>query len=520
MFEVSGKAIIKNVQIGTEDSKITIEAKNDGSTIGTVVGWIPADANCIIENVSVWGNRTTQPDWAWGKSVSLRVGGVRGTLSIVNSTVNGAIYGDTNGTLDITCGSETLKMGGTGAFIGSTTAGSNVTLDNCVNNALVGKSSNACKLTGGFIGDVGAAVTIKNCVNNGAIYGADYTGGFVGVDWSSEKIEVINCANYGNVTAKKNTDGCTGGGVIGYIDSASGNVVITDFLNYGDIWTYSGGGVAVGRAETGTNTGLTISVTRLVNFGDVYARWNAGTVVGYTRSAKLIIKNCITDGSLTTSNGTADVFAKYDKDSTGADNNTYPAATVEAENNYYVTAANLDNLGDGSTQKTLSEVLEILNKEENRYSFAPFAFNADKSELVLATPEYVGYQTGAVEGGSYKVRLLATIQNVDLSAENGEYDYLGFEISKDGGATYTKVYTESVYTSVLGKSAEGGVGDEDTAAELGGSYIYGLIIQGVPANQDVTLTIRTFAGYEGDVESYIYGDYYTITLPATVAAGN
>lgn len=114
---------------------------------------------------------------------------------------------------------------------------------------------------------------------------------------------------------------------------------------------------------------------------------------------------------------------------------------------------------------------------------------------VTTAVAYKGCQETQVEGGSYGVRFIATVDSLDYSA-------VGYRITAsytEGGETKTKTYGKaltSVCTSLLAKA------DDDTtvlvnAEALGGAYLMAYSIRSIPASLgEITFTVTPW--YERD----------------------
>ena len=117
------------------------------------------------------------------------------TMTIVNSTNNGPITGFS-------------LMGGFVGFFSSSTSAT-VAIFNCMNNGMATGGDNS--QVGGFIGSThrnkNTTTTITNSINNGNLTGGLYAGGFVGYIYSSQRdseaFDIINSANKGSVSSKK-----------------------------------------------------------------------------------------------------------------------------------------------------------------------------------------------------------------------------------------------------------------------------------------------------------------------------
>lgn len=532
LFQTSGKACIKNLEIGTSANMIVAEYAANYSASGILVGTVPSGAELQISNVSIWGklSQTAGKTGAWNKKVGMFIGDASGSVTLSNCVSNGVINAQSNG------GSH-----GAGGFIGFTGEPSKIEFDKCTNNTNVEATISNSKKHGGFVGSMHSDYfKATNCTNNGDLLTTDKAasatvqeiGGLIGDTWgtnttarqiivegfenngdisgtsflgavigcnnigsrSDDTVTITNSKNYGSVTA---TNGHAGG-AIGVASAAKGTITVSDYYNAGNVTSTSSAGGVIGISEpSGDNNEQTIDIDRLINTGDIKGKWRGCAATGYVKNAKVCIDNCVTTGELIKLNNSSTSYAFTE---VAADN-----TKVTGSGNYAVNGLTIGKAGLTETlNQNLTDILNVLNAENAGYSFGRFALNSDGSNIVLATPTYEGYQKG-----TDSIRLLATVNDIKL-ADPCEYKYLGFELSKDGGLTYKKFYTEFVYDSVL--ATDDGDQITYTAAALGGQYIYALIIEGISEATFDTLTVRTFAVDKND--NTLYGNAVDIALPA------
>jgi hypothetical protein len=147
----------------------------------------------------------------------------------------------------------------------------------------------------------------------------------------------------------------------------------------------------------------------------------------------------------------------------------------------------------------------MLNENETiTNAYGVFKYKTDaKNAIVQATPAIKGIQFGKVSGegenATYSARLVATIQDTLY------YENIGFEVTVSG-KTAKIHYSANVYGTIYGN--DNGL-ITYTAQELGGKYVYGLVINGIPAGQEVTLTVQTYAK---DADGEYLGAAQTITI--------
>ena len=531
LFLTAGKASIKNLKIGTSAKVIVAEYAANYSASGILVGTVPSGAELQISNVSIWGNlsQTAGKTGAWNKKVGTFIGDASGSVTISNCVSNGVINAQSNG------GSH-----GAGGFIGFTGETSRIEFDKCTNNTNVESTISNSKKHGGFVGSMHSDYfKATNCTNNGDLLATDKAasatvnevGGLIGDTWgsnttarqiiiegfenngdisgtsylgavigcnnigsrSNDTVTITNSKNFGSVTA---TNGHAGG-AIGVASAAKGTITVTDYYNAGNVTSTSSAGGVIGISEpSGDNSAQTIDIDRLINTGSIKGKWRGCAATGYVKNAKVCIDNSVTTGELIklSNNSTSYAFTEVAADNTN----------VTGSGNYAVKGLTIGKSGlTEHLDQSLDDILNVLNAENSGYKFGRFALNSAGTSIVPATPVYEGYQKGADS-----IRLLATINDLKLG-DPCAYKYLGFELSKDGGETYTRFYAEYVYDSVLATND----GDQITytATALGGKYIYALIIEGISEATFDTLTVRTFAVDKDN--NTLYGNAAAIALP-------
>lgn len=152
-------------------------------------------------------------------------------------------------------------------------------------------------------------VNVINCVNYGDISatvdGSKLT--IAGVTAYAPDCDVINCVNYGNITAKSTAaKDVYCGGVIGATASSKIDLKIENCINYGTVLSdgahanYTGG---VAGCSAAANT----TITNCANVADVTSKSTsasslpyAGGVLGYTNKAGVVVANSYNSGNIAT----------------------------------------------------------------------------------------------------------------------------------------------------------------------------------------------------------------------------
>ena len=225
-FAAAKNAVIKNVVLGEGGE---ISGSKDNARIGGIVGYIPNNGDCKIENCVNYAT-------VIGKSVRgfTTVGGYTG--GIVGQVVGGrtVINGCKNyGNIKYNDGSLNYVVGG---IIG--TSGEKAVIVNCENHGEIyapskeqwsglGNGSSA----GGIAGYLyGIAV---GCYNDGKVTGGMYVGGIAAKALGDAIVE--SCYNIGRINADYEEANCAIGGIMG-----SGSGTINNCYNAGTITPCSG----------------------------------------------------------------------------------------------------------------------------------------------------------------------------------------------------------------------------------------------------------------------------------------
>lgn len=251
---------------------------SSNSLFGTIEGgW--------LKDLSVYGevNGTT--------TVGGVVGYVANTGKLINvtnyanvngeNTLGGVVANAENNASDVINCVNYGKVTGSSWNIGGIAGSGGHNITDCVNYGDV--HSSGSDNVGGIAGTTKNTGTISDCYNYGnisTVHGR--TGGIVG--WLNKP--VINCVNYGSVTA-----GWDSGGVVGFVNEGQ-SASIVDCVNYGTVNgdTGIGGIFGFNHANAGT-----ITITGCVNNGTVTGTWGVGGIAGNTKAE---ISNCVNYGTL------------------------------------------------------------------------------------------------------------------------------------------------------------------------------------------------------------------------------
>ena len=207
--------------------------------------------NCHLENTIVDGSQYD------GDNLGGIVAKAEGSSTISKSSV------------DASCaiiGSETRRP--VGGIVGSV-SGSNVDIEECINNAPVSGESNV----GGVVGFSSRGVTITNCTNNGSVTSSGANAGGILGSSSGKETVIEDCANNGDVKGTEHV-----GGVAGILPA---NCMVTGTSNNGDVTGTSDVGGILGYSNIGQqNDGTPNIITSCTVSGSVSGTSNVGGLVG------------------------------------------------------------------------------------------------------------------------------------------------------------------------------------------------------------------------------------------------
>lgn len=240
-------------------------------------------------------------------TVTLYTEGTAGLFGVLSGTVkNLKVYGEVKNTFFTQSAEAKIngKYSGTGGVCGVALSGA--TIENCISNALVDGSGN----TGGVVGVVYnfdyQSVTISGCENTGTVYStAGNCGGVIGRIYvsssASPAVTVKDCTNHTIQSLKINNRNRLGG-IVGYIRSEAGVVIVEDCTNKGDItaenfsddaasndYPYAGG--IVGRVESVSDISSGVQISKCSNTGRITSGKYAGGIVTYIQRGEVCAEN-------------------------------------------------------------------------------------------------------------------------------------------------------------------------------------------------------------------------------------
>ena len=253
LFALVNSATIRDIKI----SKGYISAASGSNIkVGGIVGYACGTTkitNCSFDGTIATGDSSSNSYNYFGGIV----GETNSQVTIENCQAAGTIFG--NGT----------NMGGIVGRSYGTSAGIDVTITDCINEAELRPGS--CTAVGGIVGfsQIKGTLKVKNCVNKGAITPSSFAtklGGIVGRINGAATAAITSCTNSAALTSGNSENM---GGIVGYSNQST---TITDCHNSGTVTnssagqyptlTYTGG--ILGRMET-----KNLSIKQCSNTGDI-----------------------------------------------------------------------------------------------------------------------------------------------------------------------------------------------------------------------------------------------------------
>ena len=566
-IQVSGGGNNTSVIFGTVQG--VVDDSSGGNHISN-----QAHGSAVLTNVNVYADVTGQ------SNTGLFAGYVDGNLSLtgcaafgsVNSAgASGGMIGAVSGVNGLVEPKQTIDLencvngasvsgtgGALGGVIGQITACQNnkidMTLRNVRNLAEVGSSVNA---VGGLVGSVynnGTWLgmlncTLTGCVNSGAVTGNAHTGGLFGEIYLHQNnacfhIKLSGCRNEAVITGNASQSG----GFIGFFDGGTvgtdsqKTVSASNCVNLGAL--KGDGGMKAGFCADFNNWKYEVRINHFLNMGEIAG--NGGQTAGVIVKSDVnvcALDHCVNLGNLVDVKDTsAGIIALGNKNVTVT--NSISAGKITrsgefAENGllgYIVGNAESiigteqeskgENnrhmpLGDASANSFLSSELtawqdlaQMLNDEyTSHWGNVYFALNNAKDGLLmLPLPELVGVQETKAADGKYSIRLVAVIDSL-------QYSEVGFRITLQDSATgEVKKSCRTVFETMLA-CGENGEMTSYTAEELGGKYIYALIVDGLSDTETYVFHVTPYALDISNEETVYSGASCMVTYANGAYAG-
>ncbi len=440
-----------------------------------------ADGGCLIENCTVGGTLGNTTDtFSAGGIISLpgySIGSGK-KITIRSCTNNATIYAKTAAAGVIGLAQNQEQPSGSGLKNNA------FAISDCVNN---GDITSAGAYAGGMISQVYKTVENKSltrCVNNGAVKSTSvsFAGGMIARIQGNEDastLEIIDCANYGSISATKHS-----GGMIGFHENG-GEISITGSANFGAVdGVNSGGfiGALTGNADTAseiihiTNCAsmgvLGADYANSQNSGGAFGVYNAasselhiagyfqsasvhtninstsayaGGIVGYYNTAqnsKLTIQSVWINSALSGNAGNVVLFEKLKPVEVPSDCGFLISAQVAGVSKTLIYANEIDvsAFTDGTAQS-------VLNTYATASSLTPWAKNTTGAPILLTTLGFTGATMSL--GGNMSINLKLDVSRLaDL-----DILHVTFVDADTNTGVEATVYDDGYYTVAYDKRA-------------------------------------------------------------------
>ena len=253
---------------------------------------------------------------------------------------NGSFDGNNKTIANIYINASTKNLTGLFGFIFE--SGSTIQNIKIISGTIIGK------MVGGIVG-IGSKCKIINCENSASIKSSLGGGGIAGS--VNNNAIIVNCINYGMLTAENSTASLSGivsnsanssyivkcinkGNITGYqcagIINIPSGVTIEDCYNSGNIACSQGGGIV-------HSGGSDLIIRNCYNTGNITASYEGGGIIcHYSNYLSTIITNCYNTGTLSGNNGKIGGIAS--EANAGSISNCYNIGTIEGNNNGAIVA--------------------------------------------------------------------------------------------------------------------------------------------------------------------------------------
>ncbi len=208
----------------------------------------------------------------------------------------------------VATGADTVDIGGmatvAGGIVGN--VGANSSVVRCSAEGIVEARRSVgyeWSGAGGIIGSVTAGIEISCCTNKARIVSVSGSGagGIVGRVYASNPVIVKSSCNRGEIVQGEGSAPGRGNGVGGIVGGSYYNLTtcIIDCVNYGSVTAVDRAGGLIGCADSGGMTSTRLVVSNSFNYASVSAEHAAGGVVGRLYgSANSVIRNCGNAGAV------------------------------------------------------------------------------------------------------------------------------------------------------------------------------------------------------------------------------
>lgn len=359
------------------------------------------------------------------------------------------------------------------SYIGGLCAqGSNLTIDNVINNVNLTVTNNCNSISiGGLVGDVSRMLEISNSKNFGNIAvessGYAHVGGIIG--HCLDAASIANCYNTGDVSLE--TYSKAYGYVGGIVGGAYCRVDLNDCYNTGTVTASSEASDSHGYAGglVGCTSDCFTNIYNSYNGGNVTAIDSAGGIIGYSQSI-LTITNCYNNANITSDSAAGGLVGCANGDNTTIElSHNDGTVTVITTNGYAVAAGLIARIGtssltitDSYNTGTITSKLSSLTSSANTIVAAGLVGSCSYGDYVSTIVN--SYNTGEIlsddiagglvgYGGKVEINNSRNLGNVKTGGRSGGLVGYGSTViitnSYNNGDVATTSDTNSVYAGGL-----------------------------------------------------------------------
>lgn len=294
------------------------------------------NASGVIKNLTLNGRLIITVNKNNNESYTSYIGGLcaQGSNLTIDNVIN-------NVNLTVTNNCNSISIGG---LVGDVSG--MLEISNSKNFGNIAVESSGYAHVGGIIGHCLDVASITNCYNTGDVsletyskaYG--YVGGIVGGAYC--RVDLNDCYNTGTVTASSEASDSHGdaGGLVGCTSDWFTNIY--NSYNGGNVTAIDSAGGLVGTA------GSTVNIVGCYNEGSVHASEDAGGIIGYSQSI-LTITNCYNNANITSDSSAGGLVGCANGDNTTIElSHNDGNVAVITTNGYAVAAGLIARIGTSS----------------------------------------------------------------------------------------------------------------------------------------------------------------------------
>lgn len=517
-----GGAAIKNLTIGgpKAEDHITYRITNTAATVGALAGAIneasTSEQTVTISNVHIYCNIT----YELSQNGNVLIGGLIGTTDTNNDAASVVISdcsftGSISDTSGATYSEKNTRVGG---MVGDHAYGS-LNISNSINNANIdiayrtgGDYTVAC--AGGMVGRVNATASISG-QNTGSISINEYNGGIVG--YVNAQTSFTNCSNSGNLTtgthnggivgyanAQTGFDGCSNSGTVSATSYSGGIIGFTtvksDFdycVNSGNITSVKfSGGIAGGMDLAYGDASTPYTFENCVNHGDIAAtgadeKAYAGGILGLANFGTYTFTNCGNTGDISTNfinDSTlcaSGILGRYWLNNTDTSiTNCYSTGVISSSSSEQFTIYAICNGAGSGNAITVKNC--VWNNADYKGTFGTLTEVSGNNEAknILAKETANDFEACVQKSNdNTKIRVLILSNSATLPANNDVVIKVWYDTGSEEFDGRQFIISASEIFALESVDAAG-----ETYYGVGGAYIFGAVVTGIPTDVMETVT--------------------------------